>query len=172
MALKHKTREEIALELKREQRRQARATRRAARGAEAALQKGVDAGIVDPKALGVKQQTIAASKTPKKMADARQSLADAFELMGGVPGLVRWGKRNPTEFYRIWARLIPKEAADATGALPLESLLDKLAARSEQSVLEAAEAIGEEALAAAHDKVSIEDAEAAYRHAEGSGTLQ
>jgi hypothetical protein len=33
----------------------------------------------------------------------------AFEGTGGTGALVRWAKKNPTEFYKICARLIPHE---------------------------------------------------------------
>lgn len=127
---------------------------------------------VKPTALGVRPQAIPGSALPKRMKDARQNLTEAFDLMGGVPALVRWGRKQPTEFYRIWARLIPKDVADATGALPLEDLLSKLAARSEQSVLEAAAEIGEEVLATAREKVNMEDAASAFAQTEGKRTLQ
>ena len=37
----------------------------------------------------------------------KAALVEAFEKMGGVPSLVRWGKRNPGHFYRLWLRLLP-----------------------------------------------------------------
>lgn len=98
------------------------------------------------------------SKSPKVTAAARDQLADAFDFMGGVPALVAWGKKNPTEFYRIWARLIPKEVAEPVGAIPLESLLEKLATREHMSVHAAAMDIGQETLEAARKQVEIEDA--------------
>lgn len=98
-----------------------------------------------------------AAQPPKVTAKARDDLAMAFDLMGGVPALVIWGRANPTEFYRIWARLIPREAAEPTQAMPLESLLEKLATREEMSVAEAARDIGEEVLAKAQHDAELED---------------
>ncbi|MEF8758307.1 MAG: hypothetical protein V5B36_00845 [Candidatus Accumulibacter sp. UW25] len=31
----------------------------------------------------------------------------AFELVGGVPGLVKWGSESPTAFYNIYSKLLP-----------------------------------------------------------------
>jgi hypothetical protein len=98
------------------------------------------------------------SQSPKVTAAARDNLAMAFDLMGGVPALVVWGRENPTEFYRVWARLIPKESAESSAALPLETLLAKLASKEELSVGQAAFAIGMETLEAAREQVQIEDA--------------
>lgn len=98
-----------------------------------------------------------AATAPKVTTKARDDLAMAFDLMGGVPALVIWGRANPTEFYRIWARLIPREAAEATSSLPLESLLEKLATREEMSVAEAAISIGHETLAKAQHDAELED---------------
>lgn len=57
---------------------------------------------------------------------AKESLETAFERMGGVAGLVQWGKKNPTEFYRIWARLLPKDV-NLGATASLEDLLGRLA---------------------------------------------
>lgn len=146
-----------------------RAATRAARHARVREQERLDAPTpeveappVAPTALGVKQQSFAASKAPTAVKETRAQLLQAFEDMGGVSGLVRWGKKNSTEFYRIWARLLPKDAPAPADNLPLETLLAKLAERPERTIEEAARAIGEEALHAARDEVNVEDAVAAY----------
>lgn len=99
----------------------------------------------------------AGSASPKLVTKARDNLTAAFDLMGGVPALVVWGRQNPTEFYRIWARLIPKEVAEETQTLPLETLLSKLADKESLSVAEAAFQIGEETLREAKKQVALED---------------
>jgi hypothetical protein len=45
----------------------------------------------------------------KLTASIKQAMTEAFERLGGVPSLVKWGRDNPTEFYRCWARLAPQE---------------------------------------------------------------
>lgn len=57
---------------------------------------------------------------------AKESLESAFTKMGGIEGLVRWGKKNPTEFYRIWARLLPRDV-NLGVTESLEDLLSQLA---------------------------------------------
>lgn len=37
----------------------------------------------------------------------KQALHEAFEELGGVAALVRFGKTHPAEFYRLWARMAP-----------------------------------------------------------------
>jgi len=45
---------------------------------------------------------------PNKItASVKEALVEAFERMGGVPSLVKWGKKHPGEFYRLWLRLLP-----------------------------------------------------------------
>jgi hypothetical protein len=40
---------------------------------------------------------------------ARDAVAEAFEQLGGVDGLVVFGKKYPREFYtQIWSKLIPR----------------------------------------------------------------
>lgn len=98
------------------------------------------------------------SKSPKNVAAARENLSKAFDLMGGVAGLVVWGRQNPTEFYRIWARLIPKESVEVSAQLPLEDLLSKLASKEGLSVADAAFELGTEMLDEARKQVELEDA--------------
>ena len=38
------------------------------------------------------------------------AFTDAFTLIGGVPRLALWADENPTEFYRIYSKLMPKES--------------------------------------------------------------
>jgi len=41
--------------------------------------------------------------------DARKAMQAAFDGIGGVTTLIDWANENPTEFYKLWGRLIPKE---------------------------------------------------------------
>lgn len=99
------------------------------------------------------QQAKAGRSSPSRIAAARENLTLAFDLMGGVPALVVWGRSNPTEFYRLWARLIPKESVEVSAQLPLEALLAKLSGREGESIQEAAYQIGTEVLAEARDRI-------------------
>lgn len=110
----------------------------------------------------------AGSKSPKTMSQAREDLATAFELMGGVPALVVWGRSNPTEFYRIWAKLVPTNVKEEQTALPLETLLEKLASKEEKTVMEAAREIGEETMAEAQKRVREEDADLSQLKTQGT----
>lgn len=54
--------------------------------------------------------------TPNKLTAAvKAALDEAFAELGGVPGLVKWGKKNQTEFYRLWIKLLPTEIKNADG---------------------------------------------------------
>lgn len=37
----------------------------------------------------------------------KEALVECFDKMGGVEALVRWAKRNQTDFYKLWTRLLP-----------------------------------------------------------------
>lgn len=97
------------------------------------------------------------SKSPRVTDAARDDLAAAFDLMGGVPALVVWGRKNPTDFYRIWARLIPTAAQSQAQSMPLEDLLEKLATREAVPVAQAAREIGEELLEKGRKSAEAED---------------
>ncbi len=52
--------------------------------------------------------------TPNKSTAAvKAALEEAFEKMGGVPALLRWGKSDPAEFYKLWAKLLPTQVNHA-----------------------------------------------------------
>lgn len=38
---------------------------------------------------------------------ARLILEQTFEGMGGIEEFIAWGKNNRTDFYKIWAKLLP-----------------------------------------------------------------
>lgn len=109
----------------------------------------------DPRKAGARK---GAAQSPKIMSQARQDLADAFDLMGGVPALVAWGKQHPTDFYRLWAKLIPATAQKESDALPLETLLSELASREAMSVREAAMDVGHSLLEKGRKQAEAEDA--------------
>lgn len=71
--------------------------------------------------------------TPNKATAAvKETLAEAFEQIGGVAALVVWAKRNDDNracFYRIWSRSAP---LDVTLSTKLEDLVNgSLRSRSE-----------------------------------------
>jgi len=39
----------------------------------------------------------------------------AFELSGGVPGLIQWAASHPTEFYQLWSKLLGSETQTGAG---------------------------------------------------------
>jgi hypothetical protein len=52
---------------------------------------------------------------------AKEAFQLAFEGLGGVPWLVRWAKKNPTEFAKLYARNIPQQVTgDGGGAVKHE----------------------------------------------------
>jgi hypothetical protein len=53
---------------------------------------------------------------------------DAFQLIGGTPRLAIWADENPTEFYRIYSKLMPKEQHNQTdGEMIIHHVLPKSA---------------------------------------------
>ncbi len=53
---------------------------------------------------------------------------DAFQLIGGTPRLAIWADENPTEFYRIYSRLIPqqsKQETEQSGGLTIRHVLPR-----------------------------------------------
>lgn len=47
----------------------------------------------------------------KTTSEVKAALEKAFKKLGGVAALTRWGKGNPSEFYAIWVKMLPKDVA-------------------------------------------------------------
>lgn len=45
----------------------------------------------------------------KVTTSVKEAFVEAFEKMGGAEALVRWGLRNPSEFYKLVSKLIPHD---------------------------------------------------------------
>ena len=44
-----------------------------------------------------------------EMKSPGQAVKSVFELIGGVPRMALWADQNPTDFYRLFAKLIPSQ---------------------------------------------------------------
>jgi hypothetical protein len=50
--------------------------------------------------------------TPNKMgATAKENIIAVFTRLGGTAQMAEWAKDNLTDFYRLYARLIPQEVS-------------------------------------------------------------
>lgn len=58
-------------------------------------------------ALGMKTGGRKKGTPNKTTANVRAVLEEAFERMGGVERLVEWAQAEPTEFYKLYAKLLP-----------------------------------------------------------------
>ena len=48
--------------------------------------------------------------TPNKTTMAvKEALTEAFDKLGGVESLKIWASDNPTEFYKLWAKMLPQD---------------------------------------------------------------
>jgi hypothetical protein len=41
--------------------------------------------------------------------DVKKAFFDAFGRLGGLEALVAWGRDNPTDFYKLLAKLMPRD---------------------------------------------------------------
>ena len=54
--------------------------------------------------------------TPNKLgATAKENIACVFTRLGGVQEMVKWAKANPTQFYQIYAKLLPLQVTGEDG---------------------------------------------------------
>ena len=65
-----------------------------------------------------------------KFTTLKAAFIDAFEEIGGVDNLIEWARCNQTEFYRMLARLMPREIhADVNAGTSLVECLRKMEER-------------------------------------------
>lgn len=60
------------------------------------------------------------NKTTKS---AREAFALAFDGLGGADALKLWAMENQTEFYKLYARLIPQEHVGEGGTGPVATVV-------------------------------------------------
>lgn len=62
--------------------------------------------------------------TPNKVTQsARAAFQLAFDKAGGAKAMTVWAKANPTEFYKLYARLIPVEHVGEGGEGPIATVV-------------------------------------------------
>jgi hypothetical protein len=63
--------------------------------------------------LATRGNGVSKISVPRELKRARvvNAFQDAFELIGGVPRLAHWADQHPTDFFKLYARLLPVEAS-------------------------------------------------------------
>src|ERR1700750_1706889 len=63
---------------------------------------------------------------PNKLgAQAKENIVAVFTRLGGTAAMAAWARRNQTEFYRLYARLIPSESTTEISVRDAENLSTK-----------------------------------------------
>lgn len=71
------------------------------------------AEFVDPESLSPQARTLIeyTIRTPKRKRVTRDTIVEqfneTFQLIGGVPRLALWADENPTQFFGLYAKLLP-----------------------------------------------------------------
>lgn len=56
--------------------------------------------------------------------EVKAILEKAFEGIGGLEAFVEWGKANQTEFYKLWAKMLPLHVKADLKTVEVEELLN------------------------------------------------
>lgn len=59
----------------------------------------------------------------KKTAEVKQALTDVYHGIGGVKRFTQWADEQPTEFYKLFAKLLPTEVTGKDGG-PIQGRLE------------------------------------------------
>lgn len=66
--------------------------------------------------------------TPNKAtASVKAALEDAFDRLGGIEALVSWASCEPTEFYKLYSKLLPVQMKADISHSGMEGLAERLA---------------------------------------------
>lgn len=57
----------------------------------------------------------------------KEALWEAYEGIGGGKKLKEWAEANPTEFFKLWGRMLPTEVSGPDGGPIKAELTDQLA---------------------------------------------
>jgi hypothetical protein len=61
-------------------------------------------------------KTIRVPKNPNfTRKDVVDAFSSAFQLIGGVPRLALWANDNESDFFKLYARLLPSQSSSALG---------------------------------------------------------
>jgi len=87
-----------------------------------ALSEKRDRSMLDRKKVGRK------AGVPNKLSGmAKENIAAVFTRLGGTAAMAAWAKKNQTEFYKLYSRLLPHEVTGADGgALQFEEVVRKI----------------------------------------------
>lgn len=47
----------------------------------------------------------------KSTATVKEALQSVYKTIGGDAHLAKWAESNPTEFYKLWGRMLPQEVS-------------------------------------------------------------
>jgi hypothetical protein len=62
-----------------------------------------------------KTKSIRVPRTPDlKRTQVVDAFMDAFQLIGGTPRLALWANENPTEYFKLYAKLAPRQLEQET----------------------------------------------------------
>lgn len=84
----------------------------------------------------------------------KEALWAAYEDIGGGAKLKEWAEANPTEFFKLWGRMLPTEVSGPDGSPIKGEIVDALAALPK----DARDAV-RAAVAAALDKARLSEAD-------------
>lgn len=72
--------------------------------------------------------------------DCKTSIMSVYEALGGAEGMLKWAQRNQTEFYKILAKILPRDIDLTVKELP-EARVYPLGLPNETELPAASEAV-------------------------------
>lgn len=67
--------------------------------------------------------------TPNKLnASVKENIANVFTRLGGVQAMVKWAEENPTQYYQIYAKLLPLTVGGDPDGAPIKVEMVQLVA--------------------------------------------
>jgi len=67
----------------------------------------------------------------------REGLLAVFEALGGEVALLTWAKENPSQFFGMWSKAVPRESESANRAQGITVVVSSAAEIARRPVIEA-----------------------------------
>lgn len=64
-------------------------------------------GELSTQATDLVEYAIRKGRNPYSKQSVKENFESAFQLIGGVPRLALWADKNPTQFFTLYAKLLP-----------------------------------------------------------------
>ena len=92
--------------------------------------------FVNPEVINRKPRGRSHGAKTQSSDSIRWGFVEAYRLLGGVEGLVNWGRANPSLFYPMLTKLLPSELAESGAGQGITVIVQRSTAQGQVPIVE------------------------------------